>query len=415
MTLTFQHKLNEELLLSEKKRTIILVCIFSFAAMFRLLQLLFFGVDEDLQRLQSSGSIWLFPLCLVLFEVFSLLYINRRIKTNRLQIPLLVQYANTVCEVCLPSIVILLVAKQFPSFNVLHSPAVFIYFIFITVSTLRLKFWLSFFCGLLSAASYVVFSISIYHHFNSNEAAIATIMLLCGIASGLVAKQIREGINRSIHEAAGRQKIENLFGQQLSAEVAEKMLESNGRFESRKMKVAVLFIDIRNFSKYAACRTPEEIVQYQDAFFSIIINTVAEYKGVVHQFLGDGCMVTFGAPVALENPCRNAVSAAMALKQQLELEVEKGTMPATQIGIGIHYGDAITGNIGTDTRQQYAVTGKVVIIAARLEQLNKQLDSAILITDEVFNNIQDVSPSTNKPELAELKGFEELIKVYKLA
>lgn len=415
MTHAFQHKLNEELLLSERRRTIILIGIFSTAIGFRLFQFFFVGIDEETQLLQSFNIAWLFPFSLVFFETISLLYINRRIKANKMKIPPAAQYVNTAFEICMPSAIILMVAKEYPSYNILHSPAIYIYFVFISVSTLRLKFSLSFFCGLLASLSYISFSIFIYNHFSSTDAAIAIIMLLCGIAAGLVAKQIRLGINNSMNEAERRQKVENLFGQQISVEVAEKMLENNGRFESKRMNVAVMFIDIRNFSKFAAGKSPEEIVQYQNAFFSIVINTVTKHKGIVHQFLGDGCMITFGAPLSLDNPSVNAVNAAIELKQNLRDAIVKGNIPDTTVRMGIHSGDAVTGNIGTDTRQQYSVTGNVVIIAARVEQLNKQLGTEVLITEEVFNKIKDTPNNFQHVGELSVKGFEQPIIVYKLA
>jgi adenylate cyclase len=101
-----------------------------------------------------------------------------------------------------------------------------------------------------------------------------------------------------------------------------------------------MFIDIRNFTKHVAHKTPAEIVEYQNAFFRIVINAVTKHNGIINQFLGDGCMVTFGAPVALANPAHNAVNAAMEIHQQLNNEIEKGNIPSTCIGIGIHVGDA---------------------------------------------------------------------------
>lgn len=415
MTITFQQQFNEELLLSEKRRTIILIGIFSITIGVRVFQLLFLGLDDETQFIHTVNAGWFFPIALVLFEVISLLYINKRIRTDKKKIPLSAQFANTAIEICLPSIIILSVAKQYPSYNVLHSPVAYIYFIFISVSTLRLKFMLSFLCGLLSSASYVSFSIFLYDHFSTNDAAIAVIMLLCGIASGLVAKQISIGINNSMNEAQKRQRVENLFGQQISAEVAEKMLENNGKLESRKMNIAVMFIDIRNFSSFASGKSPEEIVQYQNSFFTIVINAMANHNGIVHQFLGDGCMVTFGAPIVQDNPCVNAVAAAVELKQSLQHEYRKGNIPQTTIGVGIHYGDAVTGNIGTETRQQYSITGNVVIIAARVEQLNKQLDSEILVTEEVFAKAGLSEATSTNMGAFNVKGFEEPLSIFKLA
>lgn len=415
MTTAFQQQFNQELLLSERRRAIIVICIFSAAITFRLIHFFVIGTDEETEFLNSFSTVWFFPFMLILFEVLSLLRVNKLIKSRNKKIPVAGQLINTVVEICLPSVIILSVARQYPDFNILHSPVIYIYFVFITLSTLRLKFWLSFFCGLLSAASYISFAIFLYDHFNTNDVAVSFIMFLCGVASGLVAKQINNGISNSMNESEKRRRVESLFGQQISVEVAEKMLANNGRLESKKMNIAVMFIDIRNFSSFASNRTPEEIVQYQNSFFAIVINTVAGYNGIVHQFLGDGCMVTFGAPIMQENPSANAVAAAIELKQNLHTQFLNGNIPQTTVGIGIHYGDAVTGNIGTETRQQYSVTGNVVIMAARVEQLNKQLNTEILVTKEVFESAGLQADPSHKTETINVKGFEQPVTIYKLA
>ena len=415
MKLTFQQQLNEELLRSERKRIIILIVIFSASIGLRLINQFFIKPDEETMRIESFSTIWLFPLVLILFESFSLLNINSRIKANKKRIPLALQYINAGIEICLPSLIILYVAKEYRFYNVLQSPAIFIYFIFIILSTLRLNFTLSFFCGLLASLSYVSFSYFLYDHFNTNDAARAFILLFSGIAAGLVARQIKHGINNSLHEAEKRHKVENLFGQQISSEIAEKMLETDGKIETKRMTVAVMFIDIRNFTKFAAGRSPEEIVHYQNAFFKIVINTVSKHNGIVHQFLGDGCMITFGAPLALKNPAANAVKASLDLLTQLELAASENKLLPTRIGVGIHTGEAVTGNIGTADRQQYSVTGNVVIMASRIEQLNKELQSQVLVSEEVADCIDNAAIKSELHGLVPIKGFDHPIPIYKLA
>ncbi len=274
---------------------------------------------------------------------------------------------------------------------------------------------LSFFCGLLAAVSYCVFSIFLYGHFNTNDGGWTFLLLLSGVASGLVAKQIRSGINNSLHEAEKRHKVENLFGQQISMEMAEKMLENDGIIESKRMEVTVMFIDIRNFTHFAAGKSPEEIVQYQNAFFSIVINTVTKYDGIVNQILGDGCMVTFGAPLPLLNHSQKAVNTALEILHQLETAVRNGNINPTRIGIGIHTGEAVTGNIGTDARQQYSITGNVVIMASRIEQLNKEFQSQLLVSEEVTLSIANFIPETNSYRNISVKGFEKPVTIYKVA
>jgi adenylate cyclase len=239
--------------------------------------------------------------------------------------------------------------------------------------------------------------------------------LFSGVAAGLVATQIKRGVNKSVHEAEKRHKAENLFGQQISMEIAEKMLENDGKLESKRMNVAVMFIDIRNFSSFVADKTPEEIVQYQNAFFSIIVNCVMKHNGIINQFLGDGCMVTFGAPVALSNPGSIAVDAALEIIQEISNARNNYFLKDTKVGIGIHAGDAITGNIGTEFRQQYSITGKVVIAASRIEQLNKQYDSQILISEEVVRNIKSQRVSAELVGTVVLKGMQDLFPIYKVA
>jgi adenylate cyclase len=414
MELNFQQRLNEELLRSERRRIIIIISLFTFAMGYRVVDMYFFSVDEETRRVQTFLVIWLFPLLIILFELFCLFFINKRLRTTQKKIPITFQYINAAFEIGLLSFIMFSVALQHPSYDVLRSPAVFVYFIFIILSTLRLHFRLSVFCGLLASASYVVLSVFVYGHFDTNDSGRALILLLSGVAAGLVAKQIRGGINSSLREAEKRHRVESLFGQQISNEVAEKMLESNGRIESKRMKVTVMFIDIRNFTHFAAGKTPEEIVHYQNAFFAIVVKIISGHNGIVHQFLGDGCMATFGAPFPLTNPSQKAVSAAIEILEQLKLASQSGDITPTRVGIGIHTGEAVTGNIGTDARQQYCVTGTVVIMASRIEQLNKEFHSEILVSEEVIRNTDSTIIETRIYRDIALKGFGEPVSVYQV-
>ena len=415
MTVSLKQRLDQELLFSERRRITILIVIFSAAMVLRVINKFYIKPDQETIAIESFSTIWLFPLLVILFESVSLVYINVRIKRNKRGIPIFLQYLNVIVEICLPSSIILWVAREFPDYNVLESPAILIYFIFIILSTLRLNFWLSFFCGSLASACYTLFSIFLYGHFNSNDAARGFVLLFSGMAAGLVANQIKRGLDKSIREAERRHRAENLFGQQISVEIAEKMLENDGKLESKRMNVAVMFIDIRNFSQFVADKTPEEIVQYQNAFFSIIVNCVMKHNGIINQFLGDGCMVTFGAPVALPNPGSTAVDAAREIIAEISNATHDHFVKTTRVGIGIHTGDAVTGNIGTEFRQQYSITGNVVIAASRIEQLNKRYDSQILVSEAIVRNMEDRSIPTEFLDTVELKGMHDMFRIYKVA
>jgi adenylate cyclase len=411
----FQEQYEKELLQSEKRRILILLTIFSLALAARLVNLVVPLSKEGNMAGESLSALWIFPAVIISFELLTLLLINRKIKSEKKDLPVYLQYINAILEVSLPSAVIFFIARQFPSFSVLESPVVFIYFMYIILSTLRLNFKLSLLYGLLSAVAYTLFSITLYHRFDASDAGRALILLFSGVAAGFVARQIKSGIEKSLMESGKRQKAENLFGKQLSPEIAKQLLRSNGKMESKRMKVAVLFLDIRNFTQFTVGKTPEEIVCYQNAFFDIVIETIGRHGGIVNQILGDGCMATFGAPVQHPNPSSPAVSAARELLENLARAVKTGSLPATRIGIGVHTGEAVTGNIGNSERQQYSITGEVVIVASRIEQLNKQFQSQLLVSGDVYRAIEYDRAVTEVYRDIPLKGFENPLTVYKLA
>lgn len=411
----FQEQYGKELLQSEKRRILILLTIFSLALVARLVNLVVpLSPKGDIAG-DSLSALWIFPAAIILFELLTLFLINRKIKSGSKDLPAYLQYINAILEVSLPSAVILFIARRFPSFSVLESPVVFIYFMYIILSTLRLNFRLSLLYGLLSAIAYTVFSVTLYHRFEASDAGRALILFFSGVAAGFVARQIKSGIKNSLLESGERQKAEKLFGKQISPEVARQLLKGNGKIESKRMKVAVLFIDIRNFTPFTIGKSPEEIVSYQNRFFDIVIDTLSKYGGIVNQLLGDGCMATFGAPVQHNNPGEPALFAAKELLKNIENAVASGKLEPTRIGIGIHTGEAVTGNIGNEERHQYSITGNVVIMASRIEQLNKEMKSQILVSEDVIKASSEENSEAQCIGPVSLKGYEKDVLIFKIA
>ena len=426
MNHVFNKKLGEEFLLSEKLRTTILAVIFLTGTIGAIVVISFFSGDgiEELHR-DSLWRVFFFQLSLFGFEIITLLYIMRRIRRNLQAIPLAGQYLNVAIEISAPAIIMLLLSQQYESpGRVLHSPLMNIYFVFIILSTLRLNFKLSLFAGLLATTSFLLISVYLVGNITDknislkNEYIMAVAksvgLLSSGVGAAFVARQIRRGINRSLKVAEEANRVVSLFGQQVSKEIVDEMLQNEGSVKSKMMKVCIMFIDIRNFTKFVLDKSPVEIVKYQNAFFSIVVNAVAKHHGIVNQFLGDGCMITFGAPSPLANPSQHAVNAALEIQKELNKEISKGNIPLTRIGIGIHTGDAVTGNIGNSERQQYSITGNVVILASRIEQLNKEFNSQFLVSGDVMRSI-DNSISSELMGAVNIKGWSKPVPVYKLA
>jgi|GEM_PF-1321615 len=184
-------------------------------------------------------------------------------------------------------------------------------------------------------------------------------------------------------------RIKQLLSQQISGDVAAALLTSKDAGKVAKRFVCIMFLDIRDFSVFAEHLLPEEIINYQNNVFAFMIESVIKHGGIVNQLLGDGFMATFGAPVSHGNDSLNAYKAAREIMQTVSEKSQNGIIPVTRVGIGLHAGDVVTGNVGTEKRMQYSITGNTVIIAARLEQLNKKFGSTLVISKEVYSSLPE--------------------------
>ena len=208
------------------------------------------------------------------------------------------------------------------------------------------------------------------------------------------------------------ERIKNLLKQQLSGAVANELMASGGvKMEQRF--VCIMFLDIRNFTPFVEKLSPEEIIEYQNNVLGFMIEKVIEYGGIVNTILGDGFMATFGAPVSAGNDCLQAHRAAHEIMEMVKHKSDSGEIPPTRIGIGLHAGHVIAGNVGTKDRKQYSITGNPVIIASRLEQLNKEYKSTLIVSKEVFERLPE---EVEKPETFDsvvVKGRSEPVEIAK--
>ncbi|MCI0695406.1 adenylate/guanylate cyclase domain-containing protein [candidate division KSB1 bacterium] len=423
----FDEQLSKETLNSERLRATILAGLFGFVALVDMIIYAFFR--QQYARIFGSPSppyrIIIVLGLVVAYESLIRFVIGRRLETRR-KIPEFLRYWNAFVETSTPTVLIALIAGAVNPFYTLAGPAVFAYFLFIILSTLRLEFNLCAFTGFVAALEYMalafiyigqsdardlepVLSAPVYH------VGKGLLLLAGGIAAGFVALQIKRRIHHSLRVVNERNRIVNLFGQQVSPAIVDELLKQKTDMPSQKKFVCVMFMDIRNFARFAEHKTPEEVVAYQNTVFGFIIEIINRHHGLINQFLGDGFMATFGAPISYGNDCRHAVEAALEIIARVKAESESGNIPPTRVGIGIHAGEAVTGNVGTPLRRQYSITGNVVILASRLEQLNKQYQSQLLISEEVWEAIGRNARDAVALGPAQIKGRDEPVFLYKLA
>lgn len=231
--------------------------------------------------------------------------------------------------------------------------------------------------------------------------------------------QIAAHINTMALGLSERQRLRDLFGAYMTSEVASALLargeHDTGRTEKRY--VAILFVDVRGFTAFSRERPPEVVVGVLNRFFEAVVGAIAESGGTVNKYLGDGLLAIFGAPVALENPCGSAVKAALEISKRVRgvnhLFAATG-VPALKIGIGIHAGDVVVGSIGSPKHKlEYTVIGDPVNLSSRIEGLNKELGTEILISDEVYLRAGAACQAFAQASMKmEVKGVEQPVKVW---
>ena len=346
------------------------------------------------------------------------------------RVPGILRYLNAFIETSVPSILILLISRDVNPVYVLQSPASLLYAVFIVLSTLRLDFRLSVFTGLVASLEYM--ALAYFYRGAGGDAAAGTplewipfylgksaMLFLAGLAAGFVAHQLKRRVGNAYRSLQERQRVLSAFGQQVSPAIVEELLKAGPEIASKRTFVCVMFMDIRDFTQLVEKKPPEEIVAFQNVVFGEAIEVVNRHHGIINQFLGDGFMATFGAPLATGRDSVNALAAARELVAGIRELSESGRIAPIRIGIGLHAGEAVTGNIGSLLRKQYSITGNVVILASRIEQLNKEYGSQILASREVL-------AAAGEPEGGALhratplgpvhvKGREEPIEIYRLA
>jgi adenylate cyclase len=366
-------------------------------------------------------------LCAVAGFEFHVLYATEKMLRNGTRPSAARGYGYAFVETSLPTLVIVYYATLVGPAQALLMPSAFVYFIFILLSTLRLDFALSAFTGLVAATEYA--AVALLWNADSADAGAdpsasslpyhlgkACILLVAGIAAGFVAHRLRRSFTRAIESVAERSRILGVFGQHVSPEVVAQLVQGEAGAAGELRDVCVMFLDIRDFTAFAEKRTAADVVAYLNAIFGVAVEAVVERHGIVNKFLGDGFMAVFGAPVADSNPCAAAIEAGLDLLDRVERLVREGRVPATRLGLGLHAGPAVVGNIGSAHRKEYTVIGDVVNVAARVEALNKSLGSKMLVTEEVWRAADvavSVTPIPREP--IQIRGREAAVRILQLA
>jgi class 3 adenylate cyclase len=223
-------------------------------------------------------------------------------------------------------------------------------------------------------------------------------------------------LNEMAHGLRDRDRIKEIFGRYVTTQVSQELLEKQITLGGERRRVTMLFSDIRNFTTMSEAMTPEQIIGFLNDYFSEMVDAVFEQQGVLDKFIGDGMLAVFGSLDQGPGHERRAVLTALRMKARLaKLNGERAIVgqPPIAIGIGIHTDEVIVGNIGSRKRLEYTVIGDGVNTCSRVEGLNKEHGTTILITDATYESVRDEFECRVMPE-APLKGKTKIPRVFEV-
>jgi adenylate cyclase len=244
------------------------------------------------------------------------------------------------------------------------------------------------------------------HRFH--EADLDFLIAFAGIVG--VAVENSRFSERIRREALVRANFERYFSPNLAARIADS--PDAVKLTGDKRPIAVLFSDIRGFTSLAETMNPDEMARHLTEYFTEMVECVFRHGGTLDKFIGDAVMAQWGAPLGAADDADRAMSAALDMMRELRaLNVRWATegRPMLEIGIGLNFGEAFAGNIGSERRLEYTVIGDVVNTASRL--CSAAGPGEILLSDEMRRALT-APPSLDVCPPMELKGKSQLVPVY---
>jgi adenylate cyclase len=221
-----------------------------------------------------------------------------------------------------------------------------------------------------------------------------------------------------IKEEREKKKIRGAFQYYLTASVINEMLKDPTKLKlgGDKKDLSVLFSDIRGFTTISEKLTPEELVHLLNEYLTVMTNIVFKYEGLLDKYMGDAIMAVFGAPLDQPDHARRACLTALEMLEELhklQKKWEAEGRPVLDIGIGINTGDMVVGNMGSEMRFDYTVMGDMVNLGSRLEGINKEYGSNIIISEFTHNVVQDIF-SCRELDWVRVKGKNKPVKIFEL-
>jgi adenylate cyclase len=237
-----------------------------------------------------------------------------------------------------------------------------------------------------------------------------------GVDTGDELEDLANGFNTMVDGLKERDNLRTTFGKYMTSTVMEHLLSGKVVLGGESLRVTILFSDIRSFTTISEKMDPQQLVGLLNEYFTEMVGIVMNEDGVVDKYIGDAIMAVFGAPVPKADDAVNAVRAAVKMRRalrELNERLAARGLPTLRTGIGLHTGEVVAGNIGSERRMEYTVIGDAVNLASRLETSTKDLGVNVLISEDTYALTSHVVEARPVREIT-VKGRKAPVMTYEV-
>jgi class 3 adenylate cyclase len=240
--------------------------------------------------------------------------------------------------------------------------------------------------------------------------------------AAILRARINAGLDRNALHTLERDRVRDIFMRFLPEPLVDDVLartDGDARIRPDQMTATVLFGDLRGFTSYAEGRPVDEVIEALNTYLTLMTDAVLDHGGTIVDYMGDGIMAAFGAPVASDEHADLALAAARAMAGE-QLATFNAWLSATgvehplRMGIGINSGPVLSGSVGSPRRFDYAVIGDTTNTASRIEAMTKELDHAVLFAESTRNALRELPGDAVSLGEFEIRGRNAHIALWAL-
>ena len=237
------------------------------------------------------------------------------------------------------------------------------------------------------------------------------------VTTGDETGKLTVSFNQMVDGLRERDKVKNMFSQYVTGDVADAVMRGEVKLGGAKLETSILITDIRSFTTLSESLDPEPLVSMLNRYFDKMIDSIMEYEGTIDKFLGDGIIAEYNVPLKKTRFALRAVLTCLRMREHLaafnEDQKARGE-PTIRIGMGVHTGYAVVGNIGSEGKKlEYTAMGDTVNVASRLQDQTKEVKHDIVISADTYHYCADLV-EVGEPMALQVKGRLEPVIAHKV-